>query len=146
MAQQVHRAAWQSRGWMKFVIPDGEILHLGGPDQTPPDEWMSGGDFGAASFLAAGIPQNTSKTAWAEKPNSGGHTIKHADILIASAGPTDDPHGRSLTDGSVPTTALGRSRYAGDAITLHNSPAEIFNFKICNRSGGDMVVEVEPFE
>lgn len=147
MASQVHRAAWQSRGWMSFTVADGGVLHLGGALQTAPTTHLSGGDSTAAGFLATGIPQTPDKTDFAEKVrhDTNSHFIQHAIINIISAGATS-PAGRTMTDGSVPTTSLGGDTQSPDSFTIEQSRREIFNFKLFNRSGGDMVVEVKVFE
>jgi hypothetical protein len=148
MAQQVHRAAWKSRGFMSFTIADGAVLYLGkGALQTAPTVHISAGVSGATGFLATGIPQDGLKTRFAQiqTGDSNGHTIKHVIITFVSSGATS-PCGRKATDGSVATTALGSQTLTGDSFTIENSPAEIYNFTWFNRSGGNAVVEVEPFE
>jgi hypothetical protein len=139
----LHRPAWQSRGWMSFTVANGGVLHLGGTSITTPTSALS-----ISSFLDSGIPQNPEKTrfAIAGLGDNNGHTIKHAVIRIVSGGATTDPAARTATNGSTPTTALGLWRDIGETIELHNSQTEIFNFKLFNRSGGNMVVEVEVFE
>lgn len=147
MASQHHKAAWKSRGWMSFTLPNGDVLHLGGVSQTPPTVHLSGGNSTATGFLATGIPQNSDKTRFAEKTlrEDNAHTIKHLIVNIISAGATT-PAGRTMTDGSVPTTTLGGDTASPDSFTIENSPDEIFNFKLFNRSGGNMVIECKPFE
>jgi len=66
-------------------------------------------------------------------------------VTIVSAGSTV-PAARRMTDGSVATTALGAQMLATDVYIIENSPEQIYNFTLFNRSGGNMVVEVEPFE
>lgn len=141
MADQVQQAGWTSLGWMTFTIANGDVLHLGGASTTPPTGQLSLGN-----FLAAGIPQNATKTRFAEAllAEAGGHTIKHVVIRIISAGATS-PAGRRASDGSTPTTSLGSAMLAPDDHTIVNNPNAIFNFKLFNRSGGNMVVDVEPF-
>lgn len=142
MAHQTHRAGWISRGWMSFTVANGGVLHLGGASTTTPTSQISVSD-----YLAAGIPQTALKTRFLDVVMDGstGHAIKHAIITIVSAGATS-PAGRKLTNGSTPTTSLGAQVLSPDSFTIENSPSAIFNFKLFNRSGGDMVVEVEPFE
>jgi hypothetical protein len=148
MAEQVHRAAWKSRGFMSFTILDGAVLYLGkGTLQTAPTVHISAGVSGATGFLATGIPQDGLKTRFAQVQtgDTNGHTIKHAVITFVSAGATS-PSGRKTTDGSVATTALGAQTLTGDSHVIENSPEQIYNFTWFNRSGGNAVVEVEPFE
>lgn len=133
----IHRPAWRSRGWMSFTLANGAVLHLGGPSAVAPTTELSVG-----TFLSAGIPQNADKTAF----NDDTHTIKHAVIEIMSSGATTDPPARTMTNGSTPTTSLGRYRRVNEVIELHNSRSEIFGFKLFNRSGGNMVIDVEVFE
>lgn len=143
MAIQHHRPAWISRGWMSFTVANGGLLELGGASQTVPTSALS-----VSSFLTNGIPQSGDKTRFADKARdgeAGAHSIKHALIEIVSAGATT-PAGRSTQDGSTPTTSLGRQRSIGDILEYHNCRDEIFNFKLFNRSGSNMVVEVEVFE
>lgn len=145
----IHRATWKSRGWMTFTVPNGSHLRLSGAGGAGIVGPTPTGHLSAGNFLAAGIPQVFDYGAWrfAEiARDSGGHSIKHAIIEIMSSGATVDPPARTATDGSLPTTSLGRYRDARSPIEIHNSPSEIFNFDLFNRSGGDMVVEVEVFE
>jgi hypothetical protein len=132
---------------MSFTIANGGVLHLGGTSQTVPTRHLSGGDSTATGFLATGIPQNVTKTDFAERVRSetSGHGIQHAIINVISAGATT-PAGRTMTDGSVPTTDLGGEALAPDSFTIEQSRQEIYNFKLFNRSAGDMVVEVKVFE
>src|SRR5688572_4892075 len=102
------RAGWTSRGWMSFTVANGGVLHLGGALTTTPSDYLSSG-----TYLSVGIPQTPLKTRFAESGEIDGHAIAHAEIVIVSAGATDDPHGRSASDGSTPTTAKGRARYVG---------------------------------
>ncbi len=146
MAIQVHRPAWISKGWMSFTVANGGVLRLGGASQTVPTSQLS-----VSNFLASGIPQNLDATAFADVAigdgkNPNGHSIKHAVIKIVSGGATNDPAARVMQDGSTPTTSLGEAYYIGDIIEIHNSRSDLFNFKLFNRSGGNMVVEVRPAE
>lgn len=143
MAQQVHRPAVKSRGFMSFTVANGGVLHLGGASITTPTAELS-----VSTFLAAGIPQDGGKTRFLdiERGELNGHAIKHAIVTIISGGATVDPAARTMTNGSTPTTALGVARLIGDVIEFWNSREAIFNFKLFNRSGGNMVVEVEVFE
>ena len=147
MAAHVHKAAWKSRGWMSFTVADGAVLHLGGALQTAPTTHLSGGVSDATGFLATGIPQTADKTDFAEKVrhDTNGHFIQHAIINIISSGAID-PMGRTMTDGSVPTSSLGGNTQAPDSFTIEQSRQEIFNFKLFNRSGDNMVIEVKVFE
>ncbi len=139
-APAVRLAGWTSRGWMSFTVANGAVLHLGGATPTAPTAELS-----VANFLAAGIPQIPAKTRFAEPHEANGHAIAHAVIDIISAGATS-PAGRSATDGSTPTTSLGGQVLAPDSFTIPGSRQEIYNFKLFNRSGGNMVVEVKVFE
>jgi len=149
MAEQFHRASWKPRGFMSFTVANGDVLYLGkGASQIAPTVHLSAGVSDATGFLAAGIPQNASKTRFAHIANVGeanGHAIKHVVVTIVSAGATV-PAARRMTDGSVATTALGAQMLATDVYIIENSPEQIYNFTLFNRSGGNMVVEVEPFE
>jgi hypothetical protein len=139
---QTHRPAWKSRGWMSFTVADTAAMHLGGASITTPTSVLC-----LANFLDAGIPQSADKSRFAEIPrgDTNGHAIKHAVIRLVSGGATS-PAARTATNGSTPTTSAGQARDVGEVIELHNSRDEIFNFKLFNRSGGNMVVEVEVFE
>lgn len=151
MAEQTLPAAVTSRGWMSFTVPNGQVLHLGGPNATAPTSALSGGknETDPTCFLVAGIPQRADKLAFADvmrsQDGANGHAIKHATITLVSAGATV-PAGRYMTDGSTPDTARGAQLLAGDGRTITNGRSEIFGFKFFNRSGGNAIVEVEVFE
>jgi hypothetical protein len=121
-------------------------LHLGGPNQTVPTLWLSDNDFSAASFLANGIPQKASKLAFADPLVPGdakGHMITGARITyISLAVPPVAPHGRFMSDGSVPSATMGMATLTGDGEQFVNSRAGLFNFKWINLGGVNAVVEV----
>lgn len=147
MAGQFHKASWKSRGWMSFTVANLGVLHLGGVSQTAPTAHLSGGVSDATGFLATGIPQLPDKSEFADRirKDDNGHSIKHVIVDIVSAGATT-PAGRTMTDGSTPTTSLGAQVLAADSFTIENSTEQVFNFKLFNRSGSNMVVEVKVFE
>lgn len=138
------RPAWQSRGWMSFTVAAGAHLKLGGA-ATVPTAYLS-----LSTFLAAGIPQNADKSAFAERQIEGettGHTIKHIVYEIVSGGtPANAAAARIATDGSVPTATLGKKRVIADERSIENSRGEIFRFDLFNNTDGNMVVEVEVYE
>lgn len=142
------RPSWRSRGWMSFTLANGAVLHLGGVSAVAPTAYLSSaaGASGAGTFLALGIPQSPAKDHFAFGSDPFAHSIKHAVIEIISSGATVDPAARRATDGATPTTALGKYTDARVPVEIHNSPDEIFNLKLFNRSGGNMVIEVEVFE
>lgn len=142
----VQKPAWRSRGWMSFSVNAGQKLYLGGANQTTPTSQLS-----ANNFLAAGIPQNPTKTAFAEPAtafgDSNGHSIKHMVYEIVSGGtPVNAAAARIATDGSTPTATLGKKRVIGDERGIDNSRDEIFNFVLYNNTDAAMVVEVEVYE
>lgn len=142
----LQKPAWRSRGWMSFTVAAGAHLRLGGTSPTTPTAQLS-----VSNFLAAGIPQNPEKSAFAEAltsfGDSNGHTIKHAVYEIISGGtPANAAAARVATDGSVPTATLGKKRLIGDERIIDDSRGEIYNFDLINNTDANMVVEVEVFE
>lgn len=133
---------------MSFTVATGAVLHLGGASQTAPTLKLSGGLSGATSFLVNGIPLALDKLSFADiaKGEPNGHSIKHALIEIISGATPGTPNARTMQDGSTPTATLGRQRSVGDVLEFHNSASSIFNFKLLNNGGGNMIVEVEVFE
>jgi hypothetical protein len=140
-------AAVVSRGWMSFTLATGALLELGGASATVPTAQLS-----PSNFLAAGIPQNAAKSAFADPGAAGvgadtnGHTIKHMRFTVISVAVAATPAARFATSGSTPTASLGAQVLTGDGQMIPNSRQEIFNFKLFNRSAGNMVVEVEVWE
>lgn len=136
------RPAVNGKGWMSFTVPTGQVLHLGGASQTTPTAYLSLGN--ATTLLSAGIPQNSAKTKYIEAPESdtAGHAIKRAVVKVISAATPGTPVGRYAYDGSTPTATLGSQLDgAGDIVDVAGRSA-IFNFKLYNNGGGNMVVEV----
>lgn len=139
MQVQALRPAVNGKGWMSFTIATGAVLHLGGASVTTPTSQLS-----PSNFLAAGIPQNGAKTRFADssKDEPSGHIVKRVIVNIISALTPGTPNARYAYDGSTPTATLGAARAAGDMIDVVGNAA-IFNFKLINNGGGNMVVEVE---
>jgi hypothetical protein len=133
---------------MSFTLATGTVLHLGGASQTTPTDSL-----GVVS-LAAGIPQLADKSAFLDSRAAlvnptNALSIKHAIIEIvsvANAVAAGTPEGRRMTNGSTPTTDRGIRQLANDLFVIENNTEAIFNFKLFNRSAGNMVVEVEVFE
>lgn len=133
------RPAVKGRGFMSFTLAAGAVLHLGGASQTTPTAQLS-----VSNFLAAGIPQNGDSTAFADivRGDLNGHAIKRIVAKVISAATPGTPVARYAYDGSTPTASLGSQMDGvGDAVDVAGRDA-VFNFKLINNGGGNMVVEV----
>jgi|GEM_PF-2268091 len=153
MSQRVQKAGWRSRGWMSFTIANNAHLLLGGPSATVPTKAKSANkdETDPACFLVNGIPQNADKSRFAEIGSQGftetnGHAIKHALIDIISSGATITPAARTMTDTSAPDSTHGQYVTTPDTLIIEDARDDIFRFDLINVSGGNMVVEVRPFE
>lgn len=136
---QAIRPAVKGRGWMSFTLAAGAVLHLGGASQTAPTSQLS-----VSNFLTTGIPQNGAQSAFAEiwKQETNGHAIKRIVAKVISAASAGTPVGRYTYDGSTPTASGGSQLDGiGDSVDVAGRDA-VFNFKLYNNGGGNMVVEV----
>lgn len=143
---QVQPAGFESYGWMSFTLAAGQVLHLGGANQTVPTAYLSTVK-GSSTFLATGIPQKRDKTGFADPTlpqiELNPHGIKHMRFTVISVAVAATPAARFASDGSVPTDTLGAQVLTGDGQLIPNNRQGVFNFKLYNRSAGNMVVEVE---